>query len=277
VTLDPALTEAVLDRLGLADRPAPDRAGLDRVYAAWCEHVTFDNLVKRIHLASGSAEPIPNGPADAFFSRWLRDGTSGTCWPSSGGLHALLGELGFDARRGSGAMRDDLSGPIHTHGTVIVTVDDDEYWVDTSMLTQRVLPLERGAETTLDDPVHQARVEPVDGGLWRVWWTHPFLDEMLGCLLLADDVTADHYLARYEASRDLSPFNTGVYATRSGPDVRVTVAFGQRWERTAAGITSTAVGDDRDRVLVEEFGYSEAIVAQLPPDDPPKPRTYERA
>ncbi len=29
---------------------------------------------------------------------------------------------------------------------------------------------------------------------------------------------------------------------------------------------------DRDRVLVGEFGYSEAIVAQLPPDDPPPER-----
>jgi N-hydroxyarylamine O-acetyltransferase len=267
VTLDPALAEAVLDRLGLADRPAPDRAGLDRLYAAWCEHVTFDNLVKRIHLTSGSAEPIPNGPADAFFAAWLRDGTGGTCWPSSGGLHALLCRLGFDARRGSAAMRDDLSGPIHTHGTVIVRVGGEEYWVDTSMLTQRVIPLRRGAETRLDDPIHQARVEPA-GDLCRVWWTHPFLDEMLGCLLLDDDVTAEHYLARYEVSRDLSPFNTGVYATRSGIDTRVTVAFGQRWERRADGITSTDLGDDRDRVLVEEFGYSEAIVAQLPPDDP---------
>jgi N-hydroxyarylamine O-acetyltransferase len=271
VTLDPALTEAVLDRLGLHDRPAPDRAGLDRVYAAWCEHVTFDNLVKRIHLASGSRDPIPNGPPAAFFAAWLRDGTGGTCWPSSGGLHALLRELGFDARRGSGAMRDDLSGPIHTHGTVIVRIDGDEFWVDTSMLTHHVIPLERGDKTHLDDPVHRARVEPV-GDSFRVWWTHPFLDEMLGCLLLDDDVTDEHYLVRYEASRDLSPFNTGVYATRSGLDSRVTVAFGQRWERRADGITSAPIGDDCDRVLVEEFGYSEAIVARLPPDDPPPPR-----
>lgn len=267
MTLTPALAEVVLDRLGLGDRPAPDRAGLDRVYAAWCEHVRFDNLVKRIHLTSGSAAPIPNGPSDAFFAAWLREGTGGTCWPSSGGLHALLRELGFDARRGSGAMRDDLSGPIHTHGTVIVRVEGDEYWVDSSMLTQRVIPLLRGAETHLDDPIHHARVEPV-GEQWRVWWTHPFLAEMLGCLLLDDDVTADHYLVRYEASRDLSPFNTSVYATRSRPDVRVTVAFGQRFERTASGVTSRPLGADRDRVLVEEFGYSESIVAQLPPDDP---------
>ena len=33
--------------------------------------------------------------------------------------------------------------------------------------------------------MHAVRVEPVDD-LWRVWWTHPFLDEQLPCLLLDD-------------------------------------------------------------------------------------------
>src|SRR5437867_12441915 len=36
VALDPALTEAVLERLGLVDRPPPDRDGLDDLYLAWC-------------------------------------------------------------------------------------------------------------------------------------------------------------------------------------------------------------------------------------------------
>ena len=266
--LSPRMTEAVLDRLGLSDAPARDLDGLGRVYAAWCDHVSFDNVVKRIHLASGSAEPIPNGPPEAFFASYLRHGTGGTCWPSSGALYALLTTLGFDARRGSGAMRDDLSGPIHSHGTVIVRVDERDYWVDTSMLTRRVFPVQRGKETTLDDPIHAVRVEPV-GSLWRVWWTHNFLDEMLGCLLLDDNVTGEHYLARYEWSRGQSPFNTALYATRSFEHRRVTLAFGQRFERVAGGVTSRPIVDEDDRrqVLVEEFGYSEAIVAALPIDD----------
>ena len=126
--------------------------------------------------SSGSADPFPNGPPDAFLAAYLRDGTGGTCWPSSGGLHALLVALGFDARRGSAAMYDNLSGPIHTHGTVIVRIDGVDYWVDSSMLTDRVFPFVRGEETHLDDPLHPVRVEPVDQ-LWRVWWPHPFLDE----------------------------------------------------------------------------------------------------
>ena len=46
-------------------------------------------------------------------------------------------------------MYDNLSGPIHTHGTVIVRVDGVDYWVDTSMLTD-VFPLVPGEETHRD-------------------------------------------------------------------------------------------------------------------------------
>jgi N-hydroxyarylamine O-acetyltransferase len=230
--LTPELTEAVLERLGFADRPAPDRSGLDAFYLAWSRRVPFDNLVKRIHLASGSTDPFPNGPPAAFLESFLRDGTSGTCWPSSGGLHALLVSLGFDARRGSAAMYDNLSGPVHSHAVVIVRVDGVDYWVDTSMLTDSVFALVTGEETRLDHPLHTVRVEPVEQ-LWRVWWPHPFLDEKIGCLLLDDDVTADHYLARYEFSRGMSPFNTGLHATHNFDGARVTIAFGHRFDPKA--------------------------------------------
>src|SRR2546423_743257 len=198
--LSSATTEAVLQRLGFSDAPKADLDGLNVLYDAWCRNVPFDNVVKRIHLASGSSAPFPNGEPEAFFASYLRHGTGGTCWPSSGGLHALLEALRFDARRASGAMRDDLSGPIHTHGTVLVRLEGEDYWVDSSMLTRRVFAIRPGAESKLDDPLHAVRVEPVDDS-WRVWWTHPFLPEMLGCLLLDDDVTAEQYLARYEWSR----------------------------------------------------------------------------
>jgi arylamine N-acetyltransferase len=264
--LTPQTTEAVLERLGFSDAPTTDLDGLNQVYGAWCEHIRFDNIVKRIHLVSGSPAPIPNGPPEAFFASYLEHRTGGTCWPSSGALFALVDALGFDARRGSGAMRDDLSGPVHSHGTVLVRFDDGDYWVDTSMLTMRAFRTTQG----FDDPVHATRIEPTEP-YFRVWWTHPFLDEMLGCLLLDDNVTQEHYLARYEWSRGQSPFNAGLYAVRSTPDARVTLAFGQRFERTPFGVSSRPLVDDRCQVLIEEFGYSEAIVVALPNDDPPPP------
>jgi hypothetical protein len=86
---------------------------------------------------------------------------------------------------------------------------------------------------------------------------------------LDDNVTAEHHLARYEWSRGSSPFNTALYATRSASGARVTAAYGHRFERTAGGVSSAPLeGYERVRVLVEEFGYSEEIVAALPADDP---------
>jgi N-hydroxyarylamine O-acetyltransferase len=264
--LSPATTEAVLERLGFSAAPPLDLDGLNALYAAWGQNLPFDNVVKRIHMASGSTDPIPNGPPEAFFAQYLRDGTGGTCWPSSGALYALLASIGFPARRSSAAMRDDPNGPNeHTHGTVLVAFDGVEYWTDTAMLTERVFPLRVGAG--IDDPVHRIRVEPA-GDLWRVWWTHPFTDEMLSCLLLDPDVTQEHYLARYEWSRGHSPFNTFLNATKNVGDTRITLAIGRRFERTPDGVTNTPLeGDDRIKVMVEEFGYSEKIATRLPPDD----------
>jgi N-hydroxyarylamine O-acetyltransferase len=263
--LSPELTERVLDKLGLVSRPQPDRGGLHEVYLAWCRRVPFDNIVKRIHLASGSAAGIPNGTPDAFFASWLAHGTGGTCWPGAGALHALLESLGFDARRGSAAMYDDRTGPIHTHGTTIVRVDGTDLWVDSSMLTNVPLPLIVDDSTRIDDPIGPVRSEPVED-LWRVWWTTVTAEE-IGCLLLDDDASAAHFLARYEASRDMSPFNTALYATHNTDGARVSLLAGTRFERTADGIVAEPIGDDRERVLIEEFGYSDEIVAALPADE----------
>ncbi|MDQ1520172.1 MAG: N-hydroxyarylamine O-acetyltransferase [Actinomycetota bacterium] len=265
--LENDLVDAVLERFGFRDRPEPTYAGLEAVYGAWCEHVPFDNLVKRIHLAGGSAAPFPNREAVAFLDLYLRHGAGGTCWPSTLGLHALLVELGFDARLGSASMRDNLAGRIHTHGTIIVRDQAKEYWVDTSMLTERPVPIERGGQTRLDHPFRPVRVEPVDD-LWRVYWSGQTIAEEIPCLLLDDDVSIVHCQARYEASREMSPFNTRLHATTMRGGRCLTISKGERWERDATDVRHAPVEGDRDRVLVEEFGYSEAIVGQLPPDEP---------
>jgi hypothetical protein len=67
----------------------------------------------------------------------------------------------------------------------------------------------------------------------------------------------------------MSPFNTALYTTHNTADSRVSLAIGARFERRSDGIDSSPLGDDRNRILVEEFGYSEEIVEQLPPDDAP--------
>ncbi len=233
--LSPALVDAVLARLGFASRPDVDADGLGATYRAWCRRVPFDNLRKRIHLAGADPGPLPGDQPAEFFAAWLRHGTGGTCWPSSRALHALLVALGFHARLASAAMFDNLFGPQHTHGTCIVRTDSREFWVDTSMLTDRVIPLARGAPTVVDDSLHPVRVEPV-GNLWRVWWEGTNSHDPIPCLLLDDDVDGAHYSARYERSREHSPFNTTLTTNRNVDGARLAIRSGLSIVRTATGI-----------------------------------------
>jgi len=137
------------------------------------------------------------------------------------------------------------------------------------MLTYTVLPLVPRGSSRHDHPVSPVRAEPVDD-LWRVWWTGAADGSEIGCLLLDDDVSSGHYLTRYEASRAMSPFNTSLYATRNTDDARISLATGRRFVRRPDGITSTLLEPaDREQALIEEFGYSESVVAQLPADEIP--------
>jgi len=264
-TLTGATVEAVLARLGV-DGVEPDRVGLDAVYLAWCHHVPFDNLVKRVDLVA-QASRFRNDEPEAFFALWLAHGCGGTCWPSSRALGALLHTLGFEVRLGSAAMMDEIVGPIHSHGTVLARVGGEVLWVDSSMLTDAPVLLVAGEHTALEHPVRPVRVEPVDDR-WRVRWRSGGLDMELGCLLLADDVDGAHYSARYEWSRENSPFNAGVYATVNRPEAVLSFAMGRRVVLDANGYTTgdPPTAQERRAVLVDEFGYSEELADALPPD-----------
>jgi N-hydroxyarylamine O-acetyltransferase len=211
--LAPPTRDAVLDRLGFSGTPTVDRPGLDAVYLAWCRTVPFDNVIKRIDIVGGTA-PFRNDLPEDFFALFLAHGTGGTCWPSTRALAALLRSIGFDVRLGSASMADDVAGRVHTHGTILATLDDELLWVDTSMLTDVPVPLVRGAATALAHPFRPVRVEPVDD-LWRVHWMQSARPASMGCLLLDDDVDGDHYSARYEWSRGWSPFNTSLSRPRT--------------------------------------------------------------
>ncbi|HEY3832690.1 MAG TPA: hypothetical protein VGO03_10385 [Acidimicrobiia bacterium] len=279
--MDSGLVAAVLAKLGVDRGSVTTGApGLELVYGAWCQGVPFDNVVKRIHLASGDTGPIPNGQPDAFFASWLEHGTGGTCWPSTLALHALLVALGFDVRIGSAAMRDDLAPGVHSHGTLLVTTHDGGeggeggeggdrlWWVDSSMLTGAPVPLRPGEPSKLDHPLRPVRVEPVDGGLWRVFWVSSGTTGELPCRLLDDNVTEEHCRARYEWSREFSPFNQTLYATRNTPEAVHTWAMGSlvTLDRDGAHITEVAAPDRAD-TLQTVFGFSADVLARVPPDN----------
>ena len=76
-------------------------------------------------------------------------------------------------------------------------------------------------------------------------------------------------LAHYESSRIDSPFNARLFARKNIAEGVVCIAQGARYFRSAEGIARRALAlEEIAQVLIEDFGYSEEIVARLPPDEP---------
>lgn len=272
--LPTGLAERVLERLGLVATPPNTLEGLDRLYAAWCRQVPFDNLRKLVALHSTKPQnrtddftnELPGIHAADFFSNYLQDGCGGTCWPSSNALYTLLDFCGFDARRVAGSMMD--SG-IRNHGSVIVRLpsagslnERSEWLVDSSILSGRVLSLEPGSERSTEDPAHPIRIEPCDPS-FRIWW-RGFRPDPVPCRLLDDPVDHPFYQQRYEASRQDSVFNEKVCVHRyDGLDNEWMLA-GRRTSTTMKGAEAQDLTPAQARqTLIERFGYSEELVSKL--------------
>lgn len=259
--MDDTLTEGtrarVLARLGLTN-VCPDPDTLQRLYRAWCRAVPFDNVRKRIALRGGGSEPLPGGTAEDFFTAWLAHGTGGTCWPTSNALYVLLRECGFAVRRVAASMHD-IDVP--NHGSVVARLDGEDYLVDSSILCETILPLRRGERVQRDDPVHPIIVEPVDDS-FRIWFALTMNTDSMPCRLLRDPVDHAFYLERYEASRELSPFNDRLYARRNLEDAVVSYVDSTRFEKTPGGVEHAELsGAGIAAGLARDLGLSEVLVA----------------
>lgn len=273
------LLERVLNRLGFSERPEPTLENLALIYASWCRRVPFDNVRKMIHVQAENPAPLPGDTAEDFFEAWLKHGTGATCWAGAGANHALLETLGFDARRSIGTMMVVPDLPPN-HGTVLVRFGEDGYVVDSSMLHAQPLRLEDNAPTRI---AHGAWGV---SSTWReqrahVWWRTPLKPEGFECRFERFDATADDFRTAHERTRGWSPFNFETSARINRGEKVFSLGLGHSVTFHADGsLTRVPVTmEERNRQLIETFGLSEEIVAQLPPDrkTPPPPGTLVTA
>jgi N-hydroxyarylamine O-acetyltransferase len=244
--LPAALTERVLQRLGLQQRPEPTLRGLHALYGAWCRRVPFDNVRKLLSLRSQQLGPLPGDDATDFFDAWLRDGTGGTCWAGAGALHALLLRLDFRPTRVIATMlpRPDA---VANHGTVIVTIDDQRYLVDSAILH--------------DAPM----LVPSDPREWTTRWRPLHQLAGIDCRIDELDVSAERFRAAHEATRAGGPFNDQPYVRSNREDRVVGLAQGCRLEIDRHGNVARQELNPAAtlRFLVDEIGISDAVAGLL--------------
>ena len=251
------LTARVVDRLGLTDTPPADLEGLSTTYAAWCLSVPFDNLAKLIALRTTPDEPLPGMDATEFFERWLAHGVGGTCWATANALCELLISLGLDARRVAGSMRD--TGYIG-HGSVKVRIDNIDWVVDSSMLTDIPLPVTDEVFIS-GDRVFGSESEPARGGNHIIWADLPPNPTLIPCRLLVDPTDHAYYVERFEASRTRSPFNDRLYIRRNKKGERLILNANTCILKTADGTETRDLSPfELCDSLIKEFGVSEEFV-----------------
>lgn len=263
------LLERVLAKLGFGRAPAVDLEGLNEVYGAICSRIPFDNAQKRIWFAGSRQKPATGGDPAEFFENWLSHGTGGTCWPTNGGMYALARALGFRARRtaGSVVVPDYPQGA--NHGSVLVDIEGVEYVFDLPFGAFKVLPLVARQVASTGTGVHNLRVVPRGDGFemyWNLGWAPmeiPYRPEPEH-----DPVDHAFFLRRYEIANRVGFFNTTLLAMRRFPDSIVTIGRGKKMVRTENGIEVIEITVPQQKaLLIEEIGFSEEVVAMVPPDE----------
>lgn len=269
--LSESLLDPVLLALGFSSRPEPTLEGLRAIYQTWGREVPFDNVRKLVHLQRQDAAAFPGADAEDFFDAWLRHRTGGTCWAGSNALFHLLIALGFDAERAIGTMLVAPDIPPN-HGSVQVRLDAGTYLVDTSILFGEPLRLDPAEETAVAHPAWGVRGRRREG-LWHVHWRPLHKTDGFECRYERFGADHEEYRRRYEETRGWSPFNYQLTARRNRGEEVIGLTFGQAVTlRPDGAVEQRPVENaERRRRLVEDFGMSEEIVAQLPPDRPTPP------
>jgi len=237
--ISPELVARILSKLGLASPPTRDLAGLNRLYGAYCGSVPNDNIQKRIWLVGDKSTPVTGGDPVQFFENWLIHGTGGTCFPANGGLCALLRAVGFEANRISGSMIMEGIEQGGNHGSVLVSLEETDYLVDSQIAFFTGLPLTPGHAASTGDGIHDVSAVPVAGGFNIKWFPGSNRQEPLTMRPNLELGPVDHafFLKHYALSalrdRQRSPFNDALFISRHFPDAIIVVGRGNRTEISA--------------------------------------------
>ncbi|MFL5844430.1 MAG: arylamine N-acetyltransferase family protein [Solirubrobacteraceae bacterium] len=113
--------DALLARIGLDHRPAPDLPGLRAVHRAYLTSVPYEALTIQLD------EQAPLD-VEAVAERLLRDGRGGYCFEVNGVLGQLLAELGFVVERRRATVGPRGESELVNH-LVLIVVLDEERWI----------------------------------------------------------------------------------------------------------------------------------------------------
>jgi N-hydroxyarylamine O-acetyltransferase len=140
------------------------------------------------------------------------------------------------------------------------------------MLHSEPLRLDAAALTVIGHPPWGVNAERRDG-LWHIRWRPLNLTSGMDCRIESFDATRAEFSERHEATRAWGGFNFEIHARLIRGESLVGTCTAKRVELDSQGAVLERKIDrnEQKRVLIDELGFAEALVEQLPPDTPTPP------
>lgn len=241
---------AYLDRIGLAEPPAPTLAGLTAVHRAHLRAIPYEALDVQL----GRSIPLD---VAASFEKIVRRGRGGWCYEMNGLLGWALTELGFDVTRVTGAVIRAVFGNVveGNHLVLRVALPEGVYIADVGFGDGPIDPFKLQAGP-FEAGGFRFELAPLDKDWWRLTnhpqGTVPSFDFNL----IPVDEARLASMSHLQQTWDQSPFVQNAVVQRHTPEGLVILRGRTVRHLTPHGQTDRLLDDAADLVatLSREFG-----------------------
>jgi N-hydroxyarylamine O-acetyltransferase len=247
-------TNRYLDRIGYDGPRTACKTVLRNLQRHHLLHVPFENL--DIHYGRPIVLDI-----DRTFDKVVNERRGGFCYELNGLFHALLCELGFDARRVSARVFDQgKRGPEFDHMAIVVRADELEWLADVGFGEFAMHPLRLDTDGPQDDPRGTFAIKTT-GRLQRLVEKRAEgrgATPQYSFSLLSRELADFEPMCRYHQTSERSHFTRGKLISRPTPDGRITLTGDTLKIKSGAETVETPVRDaeEFESMLQRYFGIT---------------------
>ncbi len=251
------IKQQVLKKLEISESIGCTKQNLEDLFKAWCRNIPFDNFWKRMDLIGKSFSQLDQLDPNNFFELWLEHGVGGTCWVTTNAMFELLKDLGFNARVISCSMGD---MGIPNHGSIIVTIDNEELIIDTSVLNEQPIEL---ANIKKENEIHPIQVIHTDSKT-TVLFEFVMSRKQMPWTLIDNDINLDTIKSLHETSINASLFNDCIYIRKNSENKTYSLIGNTFYIKSSDKIEAQTLDNNEiKKTLVDVFGFSKEITNHI--------------
>jgi hypothetical protein len=163
--LSRAMTQKVLQYLGLPSHVKPNRHTLERLLHQYVRIVPWETVSRIVHRAN--TKHLDKCPVfgKKFWDNAMNYGTGGTCYESNYAFYTLLLQLGYEGYLTINNMGDNIG----CHTAIVVLLEGEKLLVDVGLPIFSVLPIRKKEVSVVESEFFTYTVEKLRGNKYDIW------------------------------------------------------------------------------------------------------------